>query len=212
MRRVYGWIIVLLSVVLIGVWLWPTDSRSLTLLVMTACVVLAGATLRESGNSRPAAMTLGVVASTIILEPALLVSPGGYDVRIGWAALLAGMLLRADARIHTLVAAGVMAVTITPPSDISLLRVTPPVLLQVLVCAVAIALQWIKADGRPWWRVYRVAEPLLMLVVAVALVAPFGRNGLTLHDLVSWHMNVAIAATVMGLLFELAVYLRSTRM
>jgi hypothetical protein len=202
MMRVLGWLVALLALVMIGVIVWPAEHRTLLPLLGAAAVVLAGIFL-PSSLGRAAAIALAVVALTVIAEPELLLSRGG-DPRIAWAALLAAAAFRREAiRVPTLVAAGVLAVTLSPPSDISLLSVAPAVLLQVSVCLVAIVMQLLHRPAARWWRVYRAIEPLVCAVAAAIVVIPFGRNGLTLVAMLAWYLPPAIAAAVVGVVAEI---------
>lgn len=201
MMRVFGWLVALLALVMIGVIAFPAEHRALLPLLGAAAVVVAGVLLTSS-LARAAAIALAVVALTVIAEPELLVSRGG-DPRITWAALLAAAAFRREAiRVPTLVAAGVLAVTLSPPSDISLISVAPPVLLQVLVCLVSIAMQFIDRPSAAWWRLYRAIEPLVCAVAAAIVVVPFARNGLTFAALLAWYLPVAVAAAVVGVVAE----------
>ncbi|MBV8519085.1 MAG: hypothetical protein JO197_16945 [Acidobacteria bacterium] len=203
MRRAFTWLGTLLNAALIGVCMWPAE-HSLLLFAVVAAAVLVSLSC-DSTILEASATTLGVVAATVLAEPALAISRGSFDVRIAWAAILAAVLFRSNPRIrvHSLVTAAVIAVTIIPPSDTSLLIVSPPVLLQVVVCLVAISLQAFDHRTRRWWPAYRIAEPLLVVALASAFVLPFAHNGLTLSELVAWHVYVGVAASLIAFVDEL---------
>lgn len=208
MRRVFDWFIVLLAAAFGGVCLWPSDSRSLPLLLLVAAIVLLGLS-RESVIPRAAAMMLGVVAVTVVAESTIRSSLAGYDTRLAWTAVLSALLLRGDRlRAHTITAVGIMTVTLVPPTDIALLRVAPPVLLQVFICAIIVALQRVDASTRLWWRFYRVIEPFAGVVVIAVAILPFRKNGLGAMELIKWHLPVAIVASLIGLLVEVTFRLQ----
>lgn len=201
MTRAIVWTVALLTIAMIGVLAWPVEQRSMVVTLVAAALAVAGL-LVPSSFTRALAVTLGVFALTAIAEPVLLVSTAG-DPRIAWTALLAAVVLRIEnLRVATLAAAGVIAATITPPSDISLLSVAPPVLLQILVCVIAAGAQLLNRPSASWWRVYRAIEPVLFALVAAAAVRPFARNGLTLAVLLAWFIPPALGATTIGLVVE----------
>lgn len=201
MTRAIVWTVALLTIAMIGVLAWPVEQRSMVVTLAAAALAVAGL-LVPSSFTRALAVTLGVFALTAIAEPVLLVSTAG-DPRIAWTALLAAVVLRMEnLRVATLAAAGVIAATITPPSDISLLSVAPPVLLQILVCVIAAGAQLLNRPSASWWRVYRAIEPVFFALVAAAAVRPFARNGLTLAVLLAWFIPPALGATTVGLVVE----------
>lgn len=202
MMRALPWLFALLSLAMIGTVLWPADHRSVAVLLGGAALVIAGL---SSGSlvARGAATILTTVMLTSIALPELLIATGA-DPRIPWTALLVVSTYRPHViRTHTLVAAAVVATFITPPSDISLLSAAPPVLLQTLICASAVALQLVDRDGKPWWPWYRALEPFVVTLIAAVALAPFARNGLTLAGLLTWHAVPATAATAAALVFAL---------
>lgn len=201
MPRPLAWIIALSAIAMIGVMAWPTEHHSGLLTLLVALLVVAGF-LVPSAFARAATVTLGVFTLTVIAEPALLVSKGG-DPRIAWAAIVAAVVFRAEGlRVPTLVAAGIIAATITPPSDTSLLSIAPPVLLQVLVCTIAVGVQLFDRPDLSWWRFYGVIEPLLIAVLAAIVILPFARDGLSPAVLLAWCVPPALAAAAVGFVGE----------
>jgi hypothetical protein len=202
MMRAVAWLTTLTALALIGALLWPSDHRSFVLGIVVAATVVLAMSLPVAAP-RGAAVTLATV-SLIVLGSTAAVTPFEGDLRPLWTGVLVAVVWRSGVlRLQTLITAGVLAVGIAPPSDISLLNASPPVLLQVTICVVAIAAQQFERPSSKWWRLYRIGEPILLAIVAAAVVAPFARNGLTLGVLIIWYAGVAAAATAVAVPLEM---------
>lgn len=202
MQRAFDSLVVLLAALFGGVFLWPTTARSLPLVLVVGCIVIVGL-MRAAVVSRAAALLLGVVSLTVVAEPLLRVAQAAYDMRLVWALLVIALSVRGDRiRVHTLGALGIMVVLLTPPADISLLRVAPPVLLQVVICAIVVGAQRFHSTAARW-RWYRVMEPFVGVALVALVLLPFRTHGLSVFDLVRWHAPVASIAALIGLAVEL---------
>ena len=205
--RPLDWLLTILALATIGIVLWPAASLPLAVLIVAAALAVAGMS-RDARPPRAAAVLLGGVVLTLLAEPELRASTGGYDPRLAWTAVLSALIAwQQGIRAHTLTAAAVMVTSLAPPADISLLRVAPPVLVQVLICSVLTALQAFER-AKPWWTAFRIGEPLLALGIVVGMTAPFARNGLTFASLLRWHFPVVATAIAVALVLSVLRFRR----
>lgn len=203
-----------------GALLWPRSAFPAVLVLVAAAAALAASVGPRPTAPAASAVTLLAVAATVFARDTIFM-PGNMppvDPRSVWLIVLVAVIaasVTADRwfaiRPASLVTAAVAASFVTPFADTTFYRVAPPILLQLIVLALALVLIAFVPVAR-WPRralvAYTSLEPALICLGAWAIAAPFVRDPAVLAGLAVEHFGVvfavpgSITAAVVSALFS----------